>query len=306
MLGRYLHGTSERSTTRAYLSRADYRPVYTGARRTPRHNVRMGWGEPIYTPAQRAAVIYHRNVRNIPGTAVVDLARRGELEAPSGQTLDPFDIPKSTVYSIAREDHAKRKRQEVSALVEALPADANEEIRRRLVEIVDRKTAKLIDRARRGRDEIDTEELRKLARAAREIAAMPAHGLRAPQPGRQASGAPDGEYPAKANSAAGALFDAARGKRINAKEPALGDPLPSDENGAAASIEERAAAAARAAPRAADSEVDAMLRARQEQEQEQQEPVDTGQSGAGSRARSALARLPPLTIAGPQQQQSTV
>jgi hypothetical protein len=192
----------------------------------------MGWGERKYTDGQRAAVIYHRNVRKLSGKVISDLARRGELESVAGEPLGAFEIPKDSVYSMGRDDIARARRSEVSKLVTALPADANEAIRRRLVEIVDRRTAKLLEVTRRGK-EVDPEELRKLARAAREIAALPAYGLQAPQPGRQARGAPEGETPAKSSSAAGAIFEAARGGAIR--------PAPSSEriNGSAQGDAER-------------------------------------------------------------------
>lgn len=175
----------------------------------------MGWGERKYDDAQRAAVIYHKNVRKLSGKVISDLAHRGELEAVSGQMLPAFEIPKDSVYSLARDDIARSRRMEVSALVTALPADANEAIRRRLVEMLDRRTNKLVDAARRGKD-IAPEEITKLARAAREVAALPGYGLRAPQPGRQAAGAPGGEKPATSDSAAGAIFAAAKGGAIKA------------------------------------------------------------------------------------------
>lgn len=199
----------------------------------------MGWGERKYTDQQRTTVIYHRNVRKLSGNAISDLARRGELESVTGDALAPFEIPKNTVYSLARDARGKERRNEVSELVHALPADANEAIRRRLVEIVDRRTTRLVNDARRGR-EVDPDEVKKLARAAREIAALPGFGLRIPRPGAkgaEADPAMEGEQQAGAKSAAGALLAAAKGGAVAKTETAQEDVLlPLHANGQAAAL----------------------------------------------------------------------
>lgn len=176
----------------------------------------MGWGERKYTDQQRAAVIYHRNVRKLSGNVISDLAKRGELESVTGEVMLAFEIPHNTVYSLARDARGKERRNEVSVLVHAPAADANEEIRRRLVEIVDRRTTRLVNDSRRGKT-IDADEVKKLARAAREIAALPGYGLRIPPPGKKGSGADpamEGEQQASATSAAGALLAAAKGGAV--------------------------------------------------------------------------------------------
>lgn len=228
----------------------------------------MGWGERKYTDAQRAAVIYHRNVRGLSGHVISNQARNGELESVTGDTLAAFEIPHNTVYSLGRDERAKLRRNEVSKLVHATPADANEEIRRRLIEITDRRTAKLVDDSRRGKN-VDVEELRKLARAAREIAALPAYGLRAPQPGRQAAGAPEGETPARSSSMAGAMYEAARGGAIGPAPEDIHTPV--QVEGSAAD----AGAGAGGADGAAG---------------------DGSGEGPGSRARSQISKITALAI----------
>jgi predicted RNA-binding Zn ribbon-like protein len=240
----------------------------------------MGWGERKYTDGQRAAVIYHRNVRKLSGKVISDLARRGELESVAGEPLGAFEIPKDSVYSLGRDDIARARRTEVSKLVTALPADANEAIRRRLVEIVDRRTAKLLEVARRGK-EVDPEELRKLARAAREIAALPAYGMQAPQPGRQAAGAPEGETPTKSSAAAGAIFDAARGGAIAER---INGPAQDDAQESAGEHGEQAPATTETGSDGAHGG--------DGQESDGDHEQDTGEGdGAGTHAHSQLAPI---------------
>jgi len=182
----------------------------------------MGWGERKYTDEQKEAVIFAKNVRRFTGKAIANLAAKGELESPTGAEMEPFSMPPNTIYSLARKALAKSHKTMASELVNKPPADANEAIRQRLVEIADRKTKYLVDQARRKPKEIDTLETTRLARMAREVAALPAYGLRAPQPGRPSTGAPEGESVARNNEAA-AIYAAAKGGQV---EPAQSDPIP--------------------------------------------------------------------------------
>lgn len=166
-----------------------------------------GW-ERKYSDQQRRAVIQARLERGLPAKAVSELAARGELVALNGDKLEPFEIPEGTVYSYGRNAESRRRRAATSTLADQPAQDAVEEIRRRLVAALDHETMRLDERRRRKPNEpSDAEQLRKCARALRELAAMPAPGERGRQPGRpgQDGGVPAGESIAKPNSMAGKI-----------------------------------------------------------------------------------------------------
>lgn len=171
----------------------------------------MGWGEAKYAEKQRRAVIHARNTRNLSGKVISELAARGELE----QDLAPFEIPKDTVYSLARGADRKLRRTETSALVSRDPQDAVEELRRRLVEVLDRDTLRLVEQSKStSKKPLDVEHVRKTARALRELASLPLPGERGRAPGRPASdgsGVPQGESRPKATTMAGQLTRAMTG-----------------------------------------------------------------------------------------------
>jgi len=253
------------------------------ARRAARHNpANMGWGERKYTDEQKEAVIFAKNVRRFTGKAIANLAAKGELESPTGAEMEPFSMPPNTIYSLARKALAKSHKTMASELVNKPPADANEAIRQRLVEIADRKTKYLVDQARRKPKEIDTLETTRLARMAREVAALPAYGLRAPQPGRPSTGAPEGESVARNNEAA-AIYAAAKGGQV---EPAQSDPIQEqpvvpDEWEGEVKQESRA-------------RLTTVLTEGQQTPRGTETPQDDGdEEGPGTRARAELTRMLP-------------
>lgn len=244
----------------------------------------MGWGERKYTDEQKEAVIFAKNVRRFTGKAIANLAAKGELESPTGAEMEPFSMPPNTIYSLARKALAKSHKTMASELVNKPPADANEAIRQRLVEIADRKTKYLVDQARRKPKEIDTLETTRLARMAREVAALPAYGLRAPQPGRPSTGAPEGESVARNNEAA-AIYAAAKGGQV---EPAQPEPDPPGEI-----IQLTPEQEALAKRLSVGHQVESTANGLRMDQDEAAELGDVDDEGPGTRARDQLARMLP-------------
>jgi hypothetical protein len=142
-----------------------------------------------FTERQREAVArayVDRHVR--PARAVADLARRGELESANGERLAAFEIGESTIRSFAGNLRRRRRGEIKSNLATARPTDAVEALRQRLVNAADAGLASLERRQRRERGKTDWTELREVARAVREIAALPAPGERGVEPGQRAPG----------------------------------------------------------------------------------------------------------------------
>jgi hypothetical protein len=139
--------------------------------RTERHNARlMGTWATKYTPEQRRAVLHARLNRRLSGRVISDLARRGELEDLKGQPLEPFEIPKDTVYSLGADEERRRRKAMTSELVSKPPEDAVEELRRRLVDVLDRETLRLMRHSRQHeRDALDAAQVQRVARALREL-----------------------------------------------------------------------------------------------------------------------------------------
>jgi hypothetical protein len=143
--------------------------------------------EAVYTQQQRDAVAYAYEDRRIrPAKRVVTLAAAGELEL-NGTLLDPFEVNEDSVRHYARVLRKERAGQVTSQLSDQAPRDAVEQLRRRLVNVADAEL-KRQERAAR-KDGADSEKLRQIARAVREIAALPGPNDPAPPaPGAKAAG----------------------------------------------------------------------------------------------------------------------
>jgi hypothetical protein len=153
-----------------------------------------------YSDAQRDAIAHAYNRRNLrPAGRIERLAAAGELRAESGELLPAFAIPASSVRDIARAYRAKAAGLARSQL--ARSPDAVELLRRRLIAATDAELQR-IERAQQRRQPLrnSAELLRALARAAREIAALPAAGS------QQRSAAPERRAP---RGLAGAIAAAA-------------------------------------------------------------------------------------------------
>jgi len=144
-----------------------------------------------YSADQRAAILtaYARSDRT--ALQVASLAAAGKLEH-DGEPLPPFELPVSTVRSIARS--ARRSGPGIASvdLESGAPRDAVEHLRVRLLRAIDREL-KQVERRQRAGEVVKGEELRQLGRAQRELAQVP--GLRDPvpsAPGAKVNGVRDG------------------------------------------------------------------------------------------------------------------
>lgn len=111
-----------------------------------------------------------------PASRVVELAAAGELTL-NGQPVAAFKCNADTVRHEARVLRKRRAGRVTSKLAETAPADAVETLRRRLVNAAD---AMLQEEEKRSPKVRDPGKLREIARAVREIAAIP--GPRDPRP----------------------------------------------------------------------------------------------------------------------------
>lgn len=145
----------------------------------------MSFGTAVYTPQQReaiaAAVVDHK----IPPKRVVVLAQAGELTFDS-ESLPPFATNINTVRDFARKMRARRAGKIKGDLAGLAPRDAVESLRLRLLNVVEQELRAEEVRKRGNRD---PERIRQFARAAREIAAIPARDDPRPvQPGQKIPG----------------------------------------------------------------------------------------------------------------------
>jgi hypothetical protein len=124
-----------------------------------------------YTDDQREAMISARLDRGMTFRRVVEVARAGELTAPDGTRLEPFDPPISTIASLARDAKKRRMGKQVSQVAQLPARDAIEALRRRLVNAAD---AMLEHELKRPLEKRDPERLRQIGRCVREFAAIPA------------------------------------------------------------------------------------------------------------------------------------
>jgi hypothetical protein len=89
-----------------------------------------------YSDEQRAAVVAAFVDGGSTAPEIVDLASAGSLEH-DGEQLAAFEMPASTVRSLARDARRRRSGAMRSDLANAAPADALEDLRRRLVSAID-------------------------------------------------------------------------------------------------------------------------------------------------------------------------
>lgn len=174
----------------------------------------MTVGQPKYDDDQRRAIEHARLSRGLPASAIVALAREGELPKLDGASLEPFEIKIQTVYSIAREANRRASRVRSSALVKQPREEALSALWDRMVEVADRETQRLVDRSRRKPNEpVDAEQLRKMARFQRELEHIGKPSDR-PKPG--AGGNATRTESPTADKAALAILQAAKGGPIEA------------------------------------------------------------------------------------------
>ncbi len=132
--------------------------------------------QPKYDDAQRGAIeqAYQEGVR--PVSLICRLAATGELKH-EGQAVPSFEIPGTSARYIG--DRAKRRREGKlsSELMRLPPKDAVEALRRRMVSLEDhelkRYENRVYKRDAKPQTTKDIDVLTRLARLAREVAAMP-------------------------------------------------------------------------------------------------------------------------------------
>ena len=182
----------------------------------------MGAFARVYSDEQRDALAHARAVLRIkPAQRISELAAAGELRSPAGEPLEAFHVPAQTVRDIGRRYEKRRAGLERSATAELAPADALENLRRRLLSAADHELSEL-ERRQALRRPADLERLRQIARAVREAAALPSSAAPAPssspEPGRRTRGGLAGQI----------LRAGERGaERISAREP---EPEPVHES----------------------------------------------------------------------------
>lgn len=111
-----------------------------------------------------------------PWRAIAEAAARGELRPRAdADPLPPFKIPESSARTIALAAERRRAGLTLPAeLAKMAPQDHAETLRRRLVGLVDHELSRLEKaQAKTPNKETDAEQLRKLARAIRELGAVP-------------------------------------------------------------------------------------------------------------------------------------
>ncbi|HTA98825.1 MAG TPA: hypothetical protein VK730_14430 [Solirubrobacteraceae bacterium] len=153
----------------------------------------MGTIASRYTRWQREAVVVAYDTLDITAGRVVELAAAGALRHTSGALLAAFDIPENTVRSMGR----RARRREVAeaqkaGLLEISPRDSVERLRQRFLLAIDQKLSRIEVEQAEGRS-ITGEELRQVARALRELAALPGRqDPRPPAPGAKMNGRREG------------------------------------------------------------------------------------------------------------------
>ncbi len=193
----------------------------------------MGRIQPKYSDEQREAVAHAYNDRNIrPAAAVVALAASGELTW-KGERLAPFTIGESYVRETARRQMKRRAGKRMGPTVaDAEPRDAVETLRRRLV-IATEGELDAIELAQRRGKPVAGDDLRQLARAIREIAAIPGPTDPRPTtaPGKGATSRKKGGESPTTTGVAGAILRDMEGdtsRRSTAPPPSTHPPSTGD------------------------------------------------------------------------------
>jgi hypothetical protein len=152
-------------------------------------------GAPVkrYSRWQREAISATYNLPGVTARQVVETAAAGLLSHPTGATLGAFDISENTVRTIGRRARAKEATEARAAgLLEITPRDAVERLRQRLVRGIDHELTRIEAEQYEGRA-VTGEELRQVARALRELAALPGpNDPRPPAPGMKVNGRREG------------------------------------------------------------------------------------------------------------------
>jgi len=148
----------------------------------------MGTFQAVYSDAQRDAVAEAYVDRKL-GTAAYVAQLAGEGKLPHGdELLEPFEV--SPQYVLDRARYLRKRRRGltqtgVAAVALARPRDAVAMVAARLASMADKEAERLERKQRRGAlSAKDLETVRQIARALRELAALPGQDeARPPKPG---------------------------------------------------------------------------------------------------------------------------
>lgn len=175
--------------------------------------------ERLYTDEQTDAVHFAYTDRHIrPARRVRELAEAGELTNRAGEQMPAFTMPEETIRAVAMKIQRKRLGLARTKLTDLPAQDAQVELKRRLTAIADNGTQAALERQARG-TEPDWEEMRLLARAVKEIVAIPEPKLASttPKPGQTVNGHKTGEL--SRGGAEGTLMRALRRQGVAQNEP---------------------------------------------------------------------------------------
>jgi hypothetical protein len=144
-----------------------------------------------YSSAQREAIA-STYLLGAAAREVVTLAAAGELQHPSGATLRPFVTVEGTVRSLGHRERRRRLKASEAVDPDADPRDAVERRRRALLAAIDTELRRMRIEQEQGRlTKLD--RLRQIARAIREVAALPGPSEpRPPAPGAKVNGVRQG------------------------------------------------------------------------------------------------------------------
>lgn len=141
--------------------------------RAARNRALMPTVPAIYSRDQREALAAAYGETDTTAADVVALAANGTLRHPDGVTLAPFTVPENTVRSVARREAAREAARKPEPTIADLPhRDAVEQLRRRLARVIDIEVERLEGEMAEGQ-RATGEQLRQMARAMRELAAIP-------------------------------------------------------------------------------------------------------------------------------------
>jgi hypothetical protein len=139
----------------------------------------------VYTDEQREAVVQAWLDRGIrPAKAIRILAEEGEL-VYNGERLGAFKIPQSNIPSMIAKEVKRRAGRANNPLTALPPADALDNLRKRLLSLAHTEVAKLErEQQKPGKHgDIDLKRLHEAARVVREVAALrQSKGAPAPSP----------------------------------------------------------------------------------------------------------------------------
>jgi len=175
----------------------------------------------VYSDEQRQAVIYAWcDAKLRPAYKISRQALNAELRL-DGRTIPSFTIPEASAREIGKKEERRRRGLAGSKLAEQAPREAVESSRKRLAAILDHELTRLEDEQRRKTSKpIDGLRITKLARATRELAAMPGPDDARPAPPPLTRGRDTD------STLAGQLRRAARGGPIQPDTTARTPPTP--------------------------------------------------------------------------------